>query len=145
METLLPLDLFPFSVFGDIIVIVIAPINVTNPKSHCHNYYLMQFSVLKKLNSKCTLLSLGILIFLFIVTISLHFSYKFELAYRGISLAQYIFAMLCCALLSHSVMSNSFNPMDCSQPGSSVHGVFQTRILEWIAIPFSWGSSQPRD
>ena len=145
METLLPVDLFPFSIFGDIIVIVIAPINVTNPKLHCHNYYLMQFSVLKKLNSKCILLSLGILIFLFIVTISLHFSYKFELAYRGISLAQYIFAMLCFALLSHSVMSNSFNPMDCSQPGSSVHGVFQTKILEWIAIPFSGGSSQPRD
>ena len=29
--------------------------------------------------------------------------------------------------------------MDCSLPGSSVHGIFQTRILEWIAIPFSRG------
>ena len=35
--------------------------------------------------------------------------------------------------------------MDCSPPGSSVHGVFQARILEWAAIPFSRGSSQPRD
>ena len=35
--------------------------------------------------------------------------------------------------------------MDCSQLGSSVHGVFQARILEWVAIPFSRGSSQPRD
>ena len=34
--------------------------------------------------------------------------------------------------------------MDCSLPGSSVHGIFQERILEWIAIPFSRGSSQPR-
>ena len=37
------------------------------------------------------------------------------------------------------------NPMDCSPPGSSVHGVLQARILEWVAIFFSWGSSQPRD
>ena len=35
--------------------------------------------------------------------------------------------------------------MDCSQPGSSVHGIFQARILEWVAIPFSRGSSQPRN
>ena len=37
------------------------------------------------------------------------------------------------------------NPMDYSPPGSSVHRIFQTRILEWIAISFSRGSSQPRD
>ena len=37
------------------------------------------------------------------------------------------------------------NPMDSSQPGSSVHGIFQARILEWVAISFSRGSSQPRD
>ena len=35
--------------------------------------------------------------------------------------------------------------MDCSLPGSSVHGIFQTIELEWIAISFSRGSSQPRD
>ena len=35
--------------------------------------------------------------------------------------------------------------MNCSLPGSSVHGVFQARILEWVAISFSRGSSQPRD
>ena len=37
------------------------------------------------------------------------------------------------------------NPMDCSLPGSSVHGIFQARILEWVAISFSRGSSQTRD
>ena len=37
------------------------------------------------------------------------------------------------------------DPVDCSLPGSSVHGVLQTRILEWVVIPFSRGSSQPRD
>ena len=37
------------------------------------------------------------------------------------------------------------DPMDCSLPGSSVHGILQARILEWVGIPFSRGSSQPRD
>ena len=37
------------------------------------------------------------------------------------------------------------NLMDCSLPGSSVHGIFQSRVLEWVAISFSRGSSQPRD
>ena len=37
------------------------------------------------------------------------------------------------------------DPMDCSLPGSSVHGIFQTRILEWVAISFSRRSSRPRD
>ena len=37
------------------------------------------------------------------------------------------------------------DPMDCSPPGSSVHGISQIRILEWLAIPFSRGSSWPRD
>ena len=35
--------------------------------------------------------------------------------------------------------------MDCSLPGSSVHGILQTRILEWVVIPFSRGSSQSRN
>ena len=37
------------------------------------------------------------------------------------------------------------DPMDCSPPGSSVHGILQTRIMELVAIPFSRGSSRPRD
>ena len=37
------------------------------------------------------------------------------------------------------------DPMNCCLPGSSVHGILQARILEWDAIPFSKGSSQPRD
>ena len=44
------------------------------------------------------------------------------------------------------VMSNCIdccNPVDCSPPGSSVHGILQTRIVKWIAMPFSKGSSQP--
>ena len=37
------------------------------------------------------------------------------------------------------------DPMDCSLPGSSIHGIFQVSVLEWVAISFSKGSSQPRD
>ena len=37
------------------------------------------------------------------------------------------------------------DPMDCSPPGSSIHGILQARILEWVAISFSRGSSRPRD
>ena len=37
------------------------------------------------------------------------------------------------------------NPMDNSSPGSSVHGIIQARILEWVAIPFTRGSSWPWD
>ena len=37
------------------------------------------------------------------------------------------------------------DPLVCNLPGSSVHGIFQVRILEWVAIPFIRGSSQPRD
>ena len=37
------------------------------------------------------------------------------------------------------------DPMDCRLPGFSIHGIFQARILEWVAISFSRGSSQPRN
>ena len=38
-----------------------------------------------------------------------------------------------------------YDPMDCSIPGSSIHGIFQARVLEWGAIALSRGSSRPRD
>ena len=37
------------------------------------------------------------------------------------------------------------DPMDYSRPGSSVHGILQARILEWVAMPSSRKSAQPRD
>ena len=51
-------------------------------------------------------------------------------------------------LLSFSLLSHVWlfhDPMDCSPPGFSVHGIPQARILEWVAISFSRGSSWPRD
>ena len=47
-----------------------------------------------------------------------------------------LFAQLCLTLC---------DPMDYSPPGSSVHGILQTRILEWVAMPLSRGASRPRD
>ena len=44
-----------------------------------------------------------------------------------------------------SVVSNTYNPMDCRLPGSSVHGILQAIILEWVAISSSGGSSWHRD
>ena len=37
------------------------------------------------------------------------------------------------------------DPMDCNLPGSSVPGILQARTVEWVAVPFSMGSFQPRD
>ena len=49
---------------------------------------------------------------------------------------------LCC-MVTKSCLTLS-DPMDCSMPGSTVHGIFQARIMEWVALSFSRGSSQPR-
>ena len=53
-------------------------------------------------------------------------------------------AVLCCAKSLQSCPTLC-DPMDGSPPGSSVHGILQARILEWVAMPSSRGSSQPRD
>ena len=51
-----------------------------------------------------------------------------------------------CVCYVASVVSNSIQPwMDCSFPGSSLHGILQARALEWVAVPSSRGPSQPRD
>ena len=49
-----------------------------------------------------------------------------------------------CVLVAQSYLTLC-DPMGCSSPGSSIHGIFQARILEWIDISFSRGSSLPRD
>ena len=57
----------------------------------------------------------------------------------------YVCVCLClCVLLGQSCLILG-NPMDCGPSGSSVHGILQARILEWIALSYSRGSSQPRD
>ena len=46
-----------------------------------------------------------------------------------------------CESVSCSVVSNSLQPMDCSLPGSSIHGTLQIRTLVWVAIPLLWDHS----
>ena len=53
--------------------------------------------------------------------------------------------MVCvCVLVTQSCLT-LHDPMDCSRPGSSVHGILQARIMEWVVISSSRGSSRPRD
>ena len=53
--------------------------------------------------------------------------------------------VLCVGAMSLQLYLILCNPMDCSRPGSSVHGILQARILEWVAISSSRGSSWHRD
>ena len=55
-----------------------------------------------------------------------------------------IVQLLLCTLVTQSC-PNLCDPTDCSLPGSSVHGIFQARILEWVAISSSRRPSRPRD
>ena len=54
------------------------------------------------------------------------------------------FCHCCCCSITQSCPTPC-DPTDCSLPGSSIHGIFQARILERVAISFSRGSSRPRD
>ena len=56
-----------------------------------------------------------------------------------------IFYFLCVFCVSDSVCLILCDTINCSLPHSSIHGILQARILEWIAMPFSRGSSWPRD
>ena len=69
---------------------------------------------------------------LFIYLFWLHWVFT---AVHGISLVMVMLVAQSCLTFRDS--------MDCSLPGSSIHGIFQARILEWVVIPFSRGSSNP--
>ena len=57
---------------------------------------------------------------------------------------QCIYSMSTCAQALQFCLT-LWDPMDCSLPGTFVHGILQTRMLEWVAMSSSRGSSQPRD
>ena len=52
---------------------------------------------------------------------------------------------VCVCAMSLQLCLTLCDPIDCSLPGSSVHGIFWARILEWVAMPSSRGFCQPRD
>ena len=62
-------------------------------------------------------------------------------------LCRYHYVYNCYVIVAYSLSHvwPSYNPMDCSPPGSSVHGISQERILAWVAISFSRGFFWPRD
>ena len=73
---------------------------------------------------------------------SLYFAFNF--AVNNIINNYKLTMMLRSSLIAQSCLTLC-DPMDCSPPGSSLHGILQTRILEWVAISFSRGLSQPRN
>ena len=73
-----------------------------------------------------------------------HYTLGWNLASCGPLLSGSILEFHVCVLVTQSCPTLC-DSRDCSSPGISVHGILQARILEWIAIPFSRGTSQPRD
>ena len=97
--------------------------------------------------------ALSLLIFWYINSylfwsLSHHFSVSFsrfvqtEEAWSEISVVPSMYVCVYGCVLSRIQLCD---PMVCSPPGSSVRGIFQARILEWVAISYSKGYSQPRD
>jgi len=88
----------------------------------------------------CSAFSQRFLINIFIMTSAIQHISKCVLNVYWI----FVYKCVCvcvCVLSCLTVCS----PIDCSPPGFSVHGIFQARILEYVAISYSWGSSRPRD
>ena len=67
----------------------------------------------------------------------------FHLIWIFINIQTFCSACMCAKSLQSCL--TLCDPMDCSPPGSSVHEIFQARILQWVAISYSRGSSWPRD
>ena len=72
-------------------------------------------------------------------------SFYFYDPYGFIRVGECVFVYVCASAQLLQLCPILWDGIDCSLPGSSVHGIFQAIILEWVAIPFSRGSSQPRD
>ena len=70
---------------------------------------------------------------------------KLKKKYIQLIWKNFTYSPVCAVCLVTQLFLTLCNLMDCSPPGSSVHGIFQARILEWVAIPFSRGSSRCTD
>ena len=84
------------------------------------------------------------LLCLFLQKDSIRWVYLVKVVRENSSFWCLFFKLCCCCLVAQSCPTLC-GPMDCSPPGSSVHGILQARRLEWVAISFSKGSSRPRD
>ena len=86
-----------------------------------------------------------VLAFLLFSSISLHCSWKKAFLSLLAILWNSAFSWVCAVLSCFSHVQRSVTLWICSLPGSSVHEILQARILEWVAMPSSRGSSPPRD
>ena len=75
--------------------------------------------------------------------ITLHCSENF--CHRTNESAMFCVCVCVCVCVHFQLCPTLWSPMDCSSPGSSVYGISQVRILDWVAISNSMGSSQPWD
>ena len=73
--------------------------------------------------------------------------FKIGKGVQGSTLSLYIFnlSVECICAKSLQLCLTLFDPMVCSPPGSSLHGILQAGILEWVSMPFCRGSSWPRE
>ena len=76
------------------------------------------------------------------IVLSLRFSWNFKIARDFHSIFQILY--ICCGCLVAKLYLTLCDPMDYSPPGSSVHGIPQARVLEWLAISSSRGPFRPR-
>ena len=119
-------------------------INLTSHKFISFHTYLLVSLQLLKLKVKI----LGILILVFQSSISYSYSKEAILHLSSSWLVVWNRTWQECLrawVLSYFSDVGLCDPVDCSLPGSSVHGILQARILEWIVVPSSWGSSRPKD
>ena len=83
------------------------------------------------------------------MSFSILYYYRIYIYIIYILILLYIFLSLYSFMCMHAqctqLCSTLHDPMDCSSPGSTVHGILQARILEWVAMPSSKGSFQLRD
>ena len=73
------------------------------------------------------------------------FSEPYPLPAEGAALPEGKWWFWCVCIKSLQLCLTLCDPMGCSLPGSSVHGILQARTLDWVGMPFSRGSAQPRD
>ena len=91
-----------------------------------------------------------IYVYIYIFSDSLHYRLLQTLEYSSLCYTSpyYLFILYIVVVVVVLVAQSCLtlcDAMDYSPPGSSVHGILQAKIVEWVAIPFSGGSSWPRD
>ena len=94
--------------------------------------YFQSFLFFSNLSILLDPTSFGLFVFSFIICMSSVYTKKLHLS-----------TLCVCVCMSNCVQL--CNLMNCSLPGISIHGIFQARILEWVATSYSKGSSRPRD